>query len=270
MFFDTKIFFNYIQVLLTGIVFLLCACDQTVGQQNRQRNEAPKQELFIYCGMTMTQPVMELAALVEKEKNCTIRISYGESGWLKNTAMHSKTGDILFPGPGAPSYLQTLIENGMVKKTVTVGQNRIVLMVRKGNPKQVQPDLKELLREDLQIVLGAPDAGSIGKETLYRLDSLGIYEQAANKSLYLAADSKGLAQALRSRDADVVVNWQTMITFHNNDQFMEVIPLPEAQSTSHPLVMGLLSFSRQEELAEYFMARAGSETGRALFSRYGF
>ena len=267
---NIKIFLCYIKVLLTGVIFMLCACDQTAGQQNGQRNKAPKKELFIYCGMTMTQPVMELAALVEKEKNCTIRISYGESGWLKNTAMRSKTGDILFPGPGTPSYLQTMVENGMVNKTVTVGQNRIVLMVQKGNPKQVRPDLKELLRGDLQIVLGAPDAGSIGKETLYILDKMGIYERAANKSLYLAADSKGLAQALRSRDADVVVNWQTMVTFHNNDQFMDVIPLPEAQSTSRPLEMGLLSFSRQEELAEYFMARAGSETGRAIFSRYGF
>jgi molybdate transport system substrate-binding protein len=265
---SSAIFFTTLQTLLIGILLLLCSCDTTPKKQATQRQDEQKKEILIYCGITMVQPTMELAELVEKEKNCTIKISYGESEWLRDTAARSKTGDILFPG--APSYLKSMIDDGSVKKTVTVGQNRIALMVQKGNPKQVQPDLHELLRDDLQIVMGAADAGSIGKETLISLKKLGIYEQTITKALYLTADSKGLSQALHSKDADVVVNWRAVATFKDNDQFMDVLPLPEVQTESRPLVMGLLSFSKHEDLAEYFLQRAGSDSGRAIFTKYGF
>jgi len=211
---------------------------------------------------------MELAALVEREKNCKVKISYGESEWVKDTAMTSKTGDILFPG--TPSFLQPLIKDGSISKTLTVGQNRIALMVQKGNPKQVKADLAELLRKDLLIVIGAPDAGSIGHETQSSLTRLGIYDQVISKALYLASDSKGLSQALRSTDADVVVNWRATAYFKDHNQFMEVIALPDEQAENRSLVMGLLNFSKEKDLAEYFMARADSETGRAIFTKFGF
>lgn len=255
-------------ILVCLAIFLLSSCDSTPGQREAGDSEKPKKEILIYCGITMAQPVMELAAMVEKEKDCIVKVSYGETEWLKNTALATKIGDIFFPG--ASSYLQSMKEDGTVKDTVEVGQNRIVLMVQKGNPKQVQPDLRELLRKDLQIVLGAAGAGSIGKETQHNLDKLGIYKQAVDKALYLTADSKGLAQAIRSKDADLVVNWRAVATFKDNDQFMDVIPLPEAQTEKRLLVMGLLSFSKHEDLARYFMTQAASETGRAIFTRYGF
>lgn len=250
------------------VLFLLSSCDSSPDHQRAGRTEKPKREILIYCGMTMIQPIMELAALVENEKDCKVRISYGESEWLKNTAMTSKTGDILFPG--TPSFLQPLIKDGSINKTLTVGQNRIALIVQKGNPKQVKPDLRELLREDLQIVIGAPEAGSIGHETQNSLTRLGVYDQVMNKALYLTADSKGLSQALRSTDADVVVNWRAVASFKDNIQFMDAIALPDEQSESRPLVMGLLNFSKHKDLAEYFMTKAESHTGHEIFTRYGF
>ncbi len=270
MFYYSRILFRLsaVPVLLTCALLLFCSCDTQPESEGTQPVEKPSREILVYSGMTMIQPVMELAALVEREKNCKVRISYGESEWIKKTAMTSRTGDILFPG--TPSYLQPLIKDGSINKTLTVGQNRIALMVQKGNPKQVKPDLTELLREDLMIVIGAPDAGAIGHETGNSLTRLGIYDQVVNKALYLAPDSKGLSQALRSADADVVVNWRAVACFKDNIQFMDAIALPEEQSASLPLVMGLLNFSKHKDLAEYFMARADSETGRAIFNKYGF
>jgi molybdate transport system substrate-binding protein len=268
MFYYSRILFRSVPVLLTCALLLLCSCDTQPGPESTQPVEGPAREILVYCGITMIQPVMELAALVEREKNCKVKISYGESEWVKDTAMTSKTGDILFPG--TPSFLQPLIKDGSINKTLTVGQNRIALMVQKGNPKQVKPDLTELLREDLMIVIGAPDAGSIGHETRNSLTRLGIYDQVVNKALYLTADSKGLSQALRSTDADVVVNWRATAYFKDHNQFMEVIALPDEQAENRSLVMGLLNFSKEKDLAEYFMARAASETGRAIFTKFGF
>lgn len=248
--------------------FLVSSCDNAQEPKNAGQTTEAKKEILIYCGITMAQPVAELAAVIEKEKNCSIKISYGESEWLKTTILTTKIGDIFFPG--APSYLQSMQQDGLIKDTVEVGENRIAIMVQKGNPKQVQPDLKELLRTDLQIVLGASEAGSIGKETQHNLDKLGIYKQAVDKALYLTADSKGLGQALRSKDADAVVNWRAVATFKDNGQYMDVIPLPDEQTEKRLLVMGLLGSTRHEEISRYFMAQASSERGREIFKRYGF
>lgn len=249
-------------------IFLLSSCDSGPDQKTGGNPGEPKQEILIYCGITMTQPVKELAALVGKEKDCIVKVSYGETEWLKNTALATKNGDIFFPG--SPFYLQSMQEDGTVTETAQVGENRIVLMVQKGNPKQVQPDLRELLRKDLQIVLGAGGAGSIGKETQHNLDKLGIYRQAVDKALYLAADSKGLTQAMRSKDADVVVNWRAEISLKDNAEIMDTIALPDEQTEQRLLIMGLLTYSKNKELARYFMARASSDSGRAIFTSYGF
>lgn len=257
------------RITLTCLLFFFCSsCDNAQEQKSTAQNNESKKEILIYCGITMAQPIAELSALIEKEKDCIIKISYGESEWLKNTILATKIGDIFFPG--APSYLQSMQQDGLIKDTVEVGENRIAIMVQKGNPKHVQPDLKELLRKDLQIVLGASGAGSIGNETQHNLDKLGIYKQAVDKALYLTSDSKGLGQALRSKDADAVVNWRAVATFKDNGQFMDVIPLPDEQTEKRPLIIGLLSTTQHEELTRYFMTQAGSERGREIFKRYGF
>ncbi len=249
-------------------LFLFSSCDSAPERKTGGKSGEAKNEILVYCGITMTQPVKELAALVEKEKDCIVKVSYGETEWLKNTALATKNGDIFFPG--SHLYLQSMQEDGTVTETAQIGENRIVLMVQKGNPKQVQPDLRQLLRKDLQIVLGATGAGSIGKETRHNLDKLGIYRQAVDKALYLAAESKGLTQAIRSKDADVVVNWGAEITLQDNAEVMDSISLPDEQAEKRLLIMGLLSYSKNKELARYFMSRASSESGREIFTSYGF
>lgn len=250
------------------LLVLLSSCDRVPEQKTDEKTGEAKEEILVYCGITMTQAVKELAALVEKEKDCIVKVSYGETEWLKNTALATKSGDIFLPG--SPSYLQSMQRDGTVTETARVGENRIVLMVRKGNPKQVRPDLRELLRKDLQIVLGAASAGSIGKETQHNLDKLGIYGQAVDRARYLAADSKGLSQAIRSKDADLVVNWRAEIALKENAEIMDSIALPDEQTEQRPLIMGLLRYSKNKDLARYFMARASSESGRAIFTGYGF
>lgn len=263
-----KMIIRFTRVLLTAMLLALPACDGAKQPAQGRQSEKITPEILVYCGMTMTGPVMEIASLVEKEKNCKVRITYGESQWLKDTALASKTGDVYFPG--SPSYLKSMLEDKTVVETVEVGKNRIVFMVKKGNPKKVASDLRELLREDLKIVLGDPDAGSIGKETKISLDKLKIFGQAADKALYLTPDSKGLSQAVRSGDADVVVNWRALAVLKDNAEYMDIVPLPEEQTERRILTMGRLSFSKHEDLARYFLNRAISEKGREIFTVYGF
>jgi ABC-type molybdate transport system substrate-binding protein len=99
---------------------------------------------------------------------------------------------------------------------------------------------------------------------------LKIFGRVADKALYLTPDSKGLSQALRSGDADVVVNWRALAVLKENAETMDIVPLPDEQTQRCVLTMGRLSFSKHEDLARYFLNRAISEKGRAIFQVYGF
>jgi ABC-type molybdate transport system substrate-binding protein len=99
---------------------------------------------------------------------------------------------------------------------------------------------------------------------------LKIFNRVAEKALYLTPDSKGLSLAIRCGDADVVVNWKALAVLKENANDIEIVGLPDDQTERRVLTMGRLSFSKDEELAKYFLNRAVSEKGRAIFHGYGF
>lgn len=256
---------NKLQCALLLLPLLLCCCDAT---KHPFKDSVQKKEMLIYCGTTMLRPVMELSAIVEKEKNCVIKVSFGGSDHLRKSIEVNRIGELFFPG--AASYIHSLQEKGLITETVDVGSNEIAIFVQKGNPKNVKADLSELMRPDLEVVLGAKHAGSIGRATEMSLSRTGIYDTAINKALFLATDSKDLVQALRKKRADVVLNWGSVGYADENKQYIEKISLPVEQALQQKLTIGLLSFSRNPELGKYFLELAASSRGKEIFSRYGF
>jgi len=249
---------------LLFLPLLLCGCDAT---EHPFKDSVQKKEVLIYCGVTMLQPIMELSAIMEKEKDCIVKISYGGSGHLKNSVEVNRIGDLFFPG--SISYLHALQKKGLITEIVDVGHMEIAFFVRKGNPKKVKADLRELLRPDLKVVIGMDNAGSVGKETRLVLQQQGIYEDVSRKALYMTTDSKGLVQALRKKDADVVLNWRAVAHNKDNSLYMDEIRLPTQQVEQNELAIGLLTCGRSPELAHFFLELAVSSTGREIFSRYG-
>jgi len=251
-------------LLLFFLSLFLHGCD---ANEHPFKDSVQKKEVLIYCGVTMLQPIMELAEIMEKEKGCVVKISYGGSGHLKKSVEVNRIGDLFFPG--TISYLSSLQQRGLVTEIVDVGYMEIALFVSHGNPKKVQPDLRQLLRSDVNVVIGTDRAGSIGKETRFVLQKQGIYQDILTKSLYMTTDSKGLVQALRKKEADIVLNWRAVAYNKDNASFMEEIRLPQDQVSKNKLAIGLLASSRNPELAKYFLKLATANGGREIFSRYG-
>ena len=74
-------------ILITLLLFLT-ACS----------NNTEKARLTIYCGITMTKPISEIANIFQKENNCEIDIIKGGSGNLLKSIELDKSGDIFLPG----------------------------------------------------------------------------------------------------------------------------------------------------------------------------
>lgn len=227
-----------------------------------------KNELLFYIGITMVKPVDELAKKFEKLHNCKIKILQGGSQDLYESIKSSQTGDLYLPG--SVSYRDKNIAEGLLLDGKFVGYNKLALIVQKGNPKNIQPSLEELINENLNVVLGNDQSSSVGKASKDVLVEFGLYRKAILNAIYLASDSRNLIQAIKTNKADLIFNWYATSFWEQNKNFVEAIELEDKYSKKSKLVFNLLKTSKNPDLSKKFMEYASSKEGREVFSKYGF
>ena len=256
---------SVVKLLVLPLVFLLFGCDTP---QYPEQKAPEKDVILIYCGMTMIKPVLELASQFEQQENCIVKMTYGGSNHLKKSIEINKIGDLYLPGKD--SYIKELAASDVVTETCSIGYNRAVLFVPYGNPQKLSADLANLMDNRLHVVIGSDNSGSIGRETRRILDQAGIYQKVVDNALYLTTDSKGLAKAIRNKEADIVINWQAVLHLDDNKRYMTALPIADDYTKKQPLIMGLLRYSQHPQLAKKFMELVTSPVGQEVFKRYGF
>jgi molybdate transport system substrate-binding protein len=244
----------FLAVCVATLTFSLCA--------------SANDDLLIYCGSTMSHPVSELARNFERQNNIKIQLSLGASEHLYESLRKTRIGDIYFPGD--PAYRTAHIEEGLLGEFKVVGYNQIAIFVKKGNPKAIKADLRELLRKDVTLGIGQPEIGSIGRETKELLDSLKLYPQVFKKAMQLEVDSRTLNRAIKNEHIDVALNWRATGFFPENKDSIEVIDLDPSIAKPHALQMTLLTASRSPVMARKFIQYVASPDGQAVFRKYGF
>lgn len=224
--------------------------------------------MLIYCGITMVRPITELAKTFEQREKVKINIAQGGSEDLYQSARKSKTGDIYFPGE--PSYRDKYLPEGLLGPVRLVGYNQLAIFVAKGNPKHIKPDLNELLRKDVVLMIGNQLSGSVGLETKQMLDRFNLYPKVVAKASFLMPDSRSISLSLKRGEADVTLSWRATAFFPDNAPHMDVIDLDPKVAQPQGLMLNLLTFSRQPALAQKFMDFAAGEEGQSVFRKWGF
>ncbi len=222
-------------------------------------------KLMILCGVTMKPAIEEIASEFKKSNPVEFQISYSGSGDLQKMIQANKIGDIFFPG--TDTFIVNLEKSGEVIERKYAGENKAVLVVAKGNPKKIS-NLKDLTNNKFKVVLAKASSGSIGKEAEKLLVSAGLLESVTNNVLLYTSDSKDLATAIISGDADVTINWKAAASLPSNKSYMDTIDIKEA--VSEKLVFGLLKYTKNKSLAKKFIDFATSKNGRDIFIKYGF
>jgi len=253
-------------VTMMMLAFLCVSCSNNQRPEKKTSDTVP--QLLIYCGITMVSPMMEIAKIIEQEKNCKIKLTYGGSLHLKKSIEINQKGDLYFPGND--SFLTSMVEDKTVIDTVQVGHNKAIIMVPKGNPRHISNDLNSFTNSDYSVVIGAQKSGSIGRETKKIFQAMGIYEDVLANAVYLTTDSKGLSKAIRNQDADMVINWKAAAFLDENRPLIDVIAIDEQYAKKRNLVLGMLKYTKHKEIVARFMEYASSPTGQEIFKRFGF
>ncbi len=255
---------NFSRLCRVAIGWLILAgCLSTPAHAEENRGE-----LLIYCGITFIQPITEIARMLEKEQNVRITISQGASEDIYQSLRKSGLGDLYLPGD--PEYRTRHLAEGLLGDYVTLGYNQAALIVRKGNPKRVKADLKELLRDDLAVVVGSPERGAIGLETQQILKQAGLFDKVMQNAAALAADSRSLNLMLKRGEADLIVNFRSTAYFPDNAPHIEAIDLDPRIAKPQPLWLSLTTVAKNPTVARRFMQYAAGPEGQAIFRKYGF
>lgn len=251
------------------LLWLFClGLIQGCADEDAPQGRGSGKKLLVFCGITMIDPVKELMDRFERETGVVMTMSYGGSADLMQSIMLNKAGDIYFPG--AESFIVEADKAGILGERARVGTNQAALFVRKGNPLGLTGNLAELTRPGLQVAIGHPDLGSVGKEAKAILTAQGLYDQVVAASAMMEPDSKGLSAALREERVDVVLNWKAVLFIGNNAQYMDMLPIQNGFAPTHVLTMATVVHSQEPGLAKDFLALCASPEGRAVFERHGF
>ncbi|MBE0492166.1 MAG: substrate-binding domain-containing protein [Sulfurospirillum sp.] len=250
---------NFSKKLLAACILLALSINLFAKEQK---------ELLFYIGITMVKPIDELAKNFEKMHNCKIKILQGGSKDLYDSLKMSQVGDLYFPG--SLSYRKENLKEGLLLEGVFVGFNKMALVVKKGNPKNIKASLDELTRQDLRVVLGNASSGSVGNATKKILSRYGNFQEAMLNAIFLSPDSRTLTHSLIKDDADIILNWYATAFWDNNSKLVEPLILSEKDAPKAMLVLNLLQTSKHKELVRLFMQYASSKEGQEVFYKYGF
>ncbi|NOR86786.1 MAG: solute-binding protein [Bacteroidales bacterium] len=250
------------KITLALLVFILgihsCKNDNTKEEQK---------ELLIYCGITMIQPMTEIKTIIEEQENCKIQITKDGSGNLLKAIEMIGVGDLYLPGSEA--YISSAFSKNLISDTAYVGQNRLVMMVQKGNPLKINSNLENLLNKEFYIIIGNPNTGSIGKATKKALQQKGILKEVEQNAIKYTTDSKDLTLALINKEADLVINWYATYTWNNHSEYIDIIEIDEKYSQKRKLILAILKSSKHPDIAKNILELAHSERGQEIFKKYG-
>jgi len=250
-------------VAIAALVFLL------VGPPGTRHPQDSQPPLVFYCAAGVNPPVAEVVKDYQEQLGVTVSVQYGGSGTLLSNLRVAQTGDLYLAADA--SYIEIARAQGLIAETIPLAIQRPVIVAAKGNPRKIQ-SAKDLLREDVRVALGNPDAASIGKQTEAAMSKAGLWE-----SLQRAVQSRGVfkptvndvANDVKIGTVDAGVVWDAVARQY--PQLEIVAPLTEDPNFAMEITVAVLRSSRWPtealRFARYLSAR---DKGLEVFRRHHY
>jgi len=223
------------------------------------------ESLHLYCGAGIRPAVDEVVQAFTAETGMKITTDYAGSGMLLSRIKASGRGDLYMPGD--VHYVQQAQEMGLSKDPTSVCYFVPVILVPKGNPKQVRT-LKDLLRDDIKIGLGDPRACAVGRltERILKKNSIDADAILSRAVTFVTVNELGLNVSLGTLDATVV--WDA--TAAQYPDATEVVAIPIAQNIISEVGIGILNTSADSQGARAFINFVTGPKGRAIFKKHHY
>jgi molybdate transport system substrate-binding protein len=166
----------------------------------------------------------------------------------------------------SPKYTQLLYHDGLVRKPITFATNKLIVIVPKSNPAQVD-SVYDLRRQGVKVVIG--DRGvPIGAYTRQLLDALGITDTVMRNVVSQETDVKGIVSKVALGEADAGFVYVTDAKPVASKVRKILLP-----GWAQPLIryqIAIVSSTPRKVGARAFIQKVTSKRGRLLLKRAGF
>jgi molybdate transport system substrate-binding protein len=221
-------------------------------------------ELHILCGTSFGPPMEKLVALYEKETGGRAVLAFGGSEDHLPKIKLKAGGDVFV---SHTPYMQYTRDADAMLREEIVGYLAPVLVVRKGNPKQLK-SIEDLAQPGLRVVLPNPEFSTCGEMVDKMLEAKGIKDKVMeNVGNDLVKHHATVGNQLKIGARDAGIMWNGVA--HNFLDAIEIVPTPyEYKDEVQVGVMGL-SYTKNKEAVEHFLDFV-REHGNDVFAEFGY
>jgi molybdate transport system substrate-binding protein len=228
--------------------------------------DAGKQRLLLYHGAGLKPPVAELVAEFEQERGVTVECVPQGSELLLSQIKTLRRGDLFLPGD--TSYVEQARTEGLIANSRDICYFVPVIIVAK-DAADPPASLADLTRPGLRLGLGDAKACAIGRTSARLMSKNNIPEAAYKPNVETRALTvHQLGNQVRLGHLDAAIVWDAVAAQFSDS--VDVVRIPADQNVISRVSLGVLSCSRNPELADEFLQFATSDRGREVFRKHGY
>jgi molybdate transport system substrate-binding protein len=258
-----------------SVILILAGCEHretaqsppaAVGPGVRAAQQTADQdaEMIILCGTSFGPPVEKLKAMFEEQTGRRMAISFGGSEDLLPHVKTKAQGDIFVTHDPYVNYTE---EAGSMLRWVPVGFVAPVLVVKKGNPRQISK-VEDLAQPGLKVLLTYPEYSTCGEMVFDLLDKKGIKEPVLkNVGNAMFRSHSDLGNKMKLGFGDAAIMWNGVA--HNYLDAIEIVPGPYEYAEEIRVGVIGLSYSKHPQQVEEFL-KFVEQHGPPVFEEFGY
>jgi len=220
--------------------------------------------LLLYCAAGLQPPVNELMSAYEASHHVHIELQVAGSGSLLSQIVIGG-GDVFLAADRL--YLDQASQKHLSPLIVPIAYQFPVILVFKGNPKHIT-GLNDLLNPDVRLSLADPQRAAIGRVVSGLLEKDDRWEALWKKAVTHRATVNEVGTDVKLVGADAGIVWNTTAAQLPD---LQVVHVPEFDRSKNEIAVGLLSSSKDPQLAQDFIHYLSDpDQGLRVFARYGY
>jgi molybdate transport system substrate-binding protein len=231
-------------------------------------NIVTKAELTISAAASLKDALNEVKALYLKEKpNTVLTINLGASGALEQQIEQGAPVDLFFSASSASMTLlkdKEQLDNTTLKNMLG---NKVVLIVPKDSTVSISSFAEVLDSSIKKVALGEPTTVPAGQYAEQVFTYLKILDQVKAKAVY-GKDVKEVLTWVETGNVEAGVVYSTDAKVSTKVKVMATASEASHKSVIYPVAM--IKTTKSPEATKDFLNYLGSDSAKAVFSKYGF
>ena len=221
--------------------------------------------LHIFSAGAVAPPIKKCALRFKAKFGTKFEFTIGKAEDLIEQIAESREGDILTCGS------EFIRDHAQLRKLIikdtrrSLGSRKSAILVQSGNPKKIK-SISDLTKEGMRI--GVSVSGCLMGLWDDLSTKAGFTEQIRKNTIAYADGCGELMSFINKKKVDAILGWEAFKKL--NVKTMDVVELPKDLQVYRSTAIGIISFSKNKELAKKFIDFLVSEEGKKIYEEYGW